>query len=326
VGTILVTGATGFLGSTIASQLVSAGHSVRCIGRKPTDSVTLPDYHCRDLCGATDLKELLVGVTCVIHAAGRAHIFRRSRDDKQLFRAANVTATRNLYEAAQMAGVDRFVHVSSMSVYGGSNSATPMTERDCCQPDGDYAVSKYEAEQVLASLARLGGPNTIILRPSTIYGAGDHGNLLRLIRALDTGRFVWIGCGHNQKSLIHVSNAAAGCIAAATSPRITGSRIYNLTAAPCSMKEIVATISACLNKPGPRLRIPASACQLALRLAAASRVRKFVALRATVEKWLSNDLLDGSLITEELGFRTTTSLQTGISEEVGWYRAASIRK
>jgi len=319
MGAILVTGATGFLGTQIVSELVTAGHRVRTIGRRPAEQIQLPEYQRCDLESATNLTPLLQGVDCIIHAAGLAHLFRPTPHDAHRFRKINVRATQNLFEAASRAGVSHFVFVSSMSVYGRQQTSDALTESQGCNPESEYARSKLEAEQYLLRRCAETCVTTTIVRPSTIYGAGDKGNILRLVKSIDSGRFVWIGSGQNRKSLIHVSDAAAGCVEIANAPQSCRGKTYNLTAASCSMNDIVSAICDCLHRPYPRIRIPANPCKIGLGLLSVSKSKSVISIKNTVEKWLSNDVLDGSLMRSELGFTPKVSLVDGMNDEVRWW-------
>ena len=110
---VLVTGATGFLGSSIVRQLQAAGHAVRSTGRSAASG--LPDYRPLNLAGEPDLSSLVKGVRCVVHSAGLAHQFGRVEADS--FFQTNVAASESLARAAAAAGAEHFVFVSSSSVY-----------------------------------------------------------------------------------------------------------------------------------------------------------------------------------------------------------------
>ena len=209
---IIVTGATGFLGSSIVRQLQAAGHAVRTTGRAPV--AELPDYRPMDLVGATNFWNLVAGTRCVVHAAGLAHQF--GRVEPVAFFETNVAASEALVRAAVTAGVEHFVFISSSSVYDDRH-AGPRTEDSPCFPRGAYAESKYEAEARLARVADESEMRLTILRPATLYGADDPGNVARLMRAIDRRRFVWIGGGENLKSLIHRNDVARAVVMAVVS-------------------------------------------------------------------------------------------------------------
>jgi nucleoside-diphosphate-sugar epimerase len=320
---VLVTGAKGFLGQAVVAQLLSQNIAVRTTDLPGKSSQNLPDFHPLDLVQSGSLAELLRGVSCVMHLAGRAHRFHRENVEKEVFFRVNVAATDNLLRAAIEAGAAHFVYISSVAVYGPS-LGTMRVETDPCQPQGPYAQSKCEAERRVCELASRTGIRATVLRPVTLIGEGDPGNVARLLATIDRGRFVWIGSGANRKSLIHRDDAARGlCLA---SQRTTGEavEVYNLTALSPTMREIVEEIAGALGKKTPTWHIPAG---WALRLGSLlSRCGpgggRFAAIKNTLEKWIADDLYDGGKLRQDVGFQARISLAEGMRREAAWYRAA----
>ena len=207
---VLVTGATGFVGSRITSFLEESGVKVRATGRSHQPPPGVSDYRPVDLATVTNLSPLFEGQGAVIHSAGIAHQFQRFPGDEMAFQAVNVEAVERLARAAAAAGVKHFVLLSSVKVYGTPDQ-TPRVETDRCAPVGPYAVSKFEGEQKLLQVAKETGMSATILRLSPVYGEEDRGNVARLMRAIDRGWFLWVGAGGNLKSLIHRDDVARAC-------------------------------------------------------------------------------------------------------------------
>lgn len=318
----LLTGATGFLGQQIARQYPEPHNNLRCSGR--SSSAELPDYHSANLCDPRQLPPLLENVDTVIHAAGLAHQFGKQQAAEDAFFQHNVGATENVLNASAQTGVRHVVLVSSVSVYGPNGETT----RDTYEPEGPYGHSKLEAERVASQIAQQSDLQLTILRMATIYGEGDPGNVRRLLRTLDRGRFVWIGTGQNRKSLIHVEDAARACVLAAASPRESSDdliKVYNVSAAPCSMRDVVQTLEAALGVKPARMWLPASV-PLCCTWAAAKLTRGRGLpgrVNQTIHKWLRDDAYDGTPFMDEYGFRPQVSLQDGISREVAWHRRAA---
>jgi nucleoside-diphosphate-sugar epimerase len=319
---VFVTGANGFLGRAVVRQLQAQNIALRTTDCAAAPQPMLPDYTPLDLVDVNSFAELLRGVNCVIHLAGWVHRFHRERDERAVFFRINVDATVKLLTEAIAAGAEHFVFVSSAAVYGPP-TGTARRETDLCRPAGPYAESKLEAELRVRELAEKAGIRATIVRPVTLFGEGDPGNVARLFAAIDRGWFVWIGSGVNHKSLIHRDDAARGLVLA--SQRASGDlvEIYNLAALTPTMREIVDEIAMSLGKKQPALRIPAG---LALRLSAmlswftlgsgrAGRLKK------TIEKWLADDVYDGSKLREAVGFQPQVSLSDGLRREAAWYRS-----
>jgi nucleoside-diphosphate-sugar epimerase len=315
---IVVTGAGGFLGSEIIRQAVAAGLSVRATDRTVAGPQVDVPYVSADIVDPSSLTAAIEMAECVIHAAGLAHVWGSRQQAAAPFTAVNEMGTRNVAHAAVRSGVRHLVLVSSVSVYGQS-SALGVDEATQCQPQGPYAVSKWRAEQQAAEV--VGGSQTAltILRLATAYGEGDPGNVARLMRAIDRGRFLWIGDGTNRKSLIHREDAARACLVAACR-QPAGMDVYNVSAPVCTMREIVQVLASALGRRVPGWHVPAP---WALALASAvSRLPgdRFRRLPVTVQKWLEDDYYAADKIKHALGYEPLVDLSTGIGREVAWYR------
>lgn len=256
---ILITGAAGFLGREVVCRSQAAGLCLRATDRQRGDLPATLDFRAADITIPDTLRGLFDDVDCVIHVAGLAHVFNKAQAATAPFHQINALGTDHVARAAAQAGVPAMVLVSSVSVYGphDSRKGDRLVDETCpCHPETPYAESKYQAEQLAAAAARAAGMRLRILRLATLYGEGDPGNVARLFRTIDRRRFVWIGDGSNQKSLIHRDDAARACIAAAISPG-EGLQTYNVAAPPSSMREIVETIAKALCRKVPAWRIPA---------------------------------------------------------------------
>jgi nucleoside-diphosphate-sugar epimerase len=325
---LLITGASGFLGRVIAAQAQQDGINVRCTGRSTRPCSILPDYHSVDLTDPDSVDFLFGSVTRVIHAAGLAHQFGNQSDMVAQFQHTNVEATRHVVTAAARAGVKQFVLVSSVSVYG-SQITSPVPDDAPCHPVGPYAESKWQSEKVAMDIADQTGMGLTILRMATIYGEHDPGNVLNLVRAIDRGRFVWIGRGRNMKSLIHVDDAAQACLRAALTDPTRASemtpRIFNVSATPESMHTIVQSISHSLGQPVRGWYVPATLPLVVTNIAGRVTSRGSIVrrLHGTIRKWVANDAYDGSRFAKEYDFSPSISLSDGIGREVAWYQKAA---
>jgi len=314
---ILVTGAAGFLGSEICRQARCCGLSVHATDRNEPAPVPGLYFHRADVLEPASLSPLLKGVEAVIHCAGLAHIFSKSHEHANAFRLINEVGTARIAEAATRAGTRHFVLISSVAVYGGGTANTDETAR-CC-PDGPYAVSKWRAEQRAREIVQGTATQLTILRLATLYGEGDPGNVARLIRMIDRGRFVWIGQGQNRKSLIHREDAARGILASLQ--RADGTpAVFNLSALSCTMREIVEGIAGALGRRVPRWYLPGRPAQLVAQLA--GRLHLFADLHRTLQKWVADDSYDAGRFRRTFGFETKVSLTNGLSREVTWYRSS----
>lgn len=326
---ILITGARGFLGSEIARQLDAAGLAVTALARQwPSEAI--PSRHVTrgtgDITDAASIWPLFEGVTTVIHSAGLAHQFGRTATRADAFRQVNVQGTENVLRAAVAANVKHVVLVSSVSVYGGG--ADPTDESFPCKPIDPYGISKWQAEQVAREIAEATGIRLTILRMATIFGEGDPGNIGRLMQAIDRGRFIWLGTGANQKSLIYRGDAARACVLAAqsrigsklASPELA--RIYNVTLPAVRVARIVDALANGLGRPTPRWYIPSPLVKTIGGGLAACMARRGPVARMyrTISKWLSDDVYLGEKFERDYQFHPEVSVEEGLRRETEWFR------
>jgi nucleoside-diphosphate-sugar epimerase len=314
---VLVTGANGFLGKNILTLLRNAGLTIFATDIAEKPAIQDVAYQKADITHSDQLKKIVEVVTTVVHAAGLAHIFHDAHKNHELFHQINETGSANMAMAAAEKGVCHFILVSSVSVYGPFTHA-PCSENAPCQPVGPYAKSKFNAELRVAEIAEKTGMALTILRLATLYGEGDPGNVGRLIRNLDQGRFVWIGDGSNRKSLLYKEDAARACMTVASLPA-AGTRVFNVSAPPCTMREIVDSIAEALGKQPLPMRIPGKLALVLSRNLSRLPHQRLAGLHQTVQKWMAEDVYDSQLFNRTFDFTIRTPLKEGIRKEVDWY-------
>lgn len=168
---ILVTGATGFLGHNLVPRLVKAGHGVRVLARPSSDTTFLESHgvevaHTPDIADTEAAIKACKGCEAVIHMA--AHF--RMWGPLTHFWQTNVEGTATMLEAATQAGVQRFVHVSTVVVAGKTYPGRVVTEDHPCQPQDNYQRTKVEGEKLAFTYFKERGLPVIILRPGALYG------------------------------------------------------------------------------------------------------------------------------------------------------------
>jgi len=315
---ILITGANGFLGQSILEQLQAAGFSVLATDLGDVCRVLNTIYRNADITQPAEIKPLVENITTVIHVAGLAHVFNSDENTGEKFHRINEVGTKNVAAAAAAAGVRHFILISSVSVYGPYTDEA-YDEQRSCKPVGPYAQSKYNAELRATEIAQKSGMALTIFRLATLYGEGDPGNVGRLVRTIDKGRFFWVGNGSNRKSLLYKGDAARAVMAVIQRPA-SGVNIFNVSAPPCTMREIVDGIGDALGKHPFPLRLPASLALLLGRYLSKIPNRRLAGLSQTVKKWLAEDVYDARRFQKAYGFQTETSLKDGLKQEVDWYR------
>jgi dihydroflavonol-4-reductase len=255
---ILVTGASGFVGSAVARQLIEAGEQVRVLVRSTSSRVNVADPKLDivkgDLRDAASLARALQGVRVLFHVAADYRLW--ARNDNDIIRT-NVDGTRTLMEAAKRSGVERIVYTSSVATLkarpGGapSDETFPLDEKSAV---GAYKYSKVVAEHVVEKMVAEQGLPAVIVNPSTPIGPGD-------VRPTPTGRIIveaasgrmpaFVDTGLN---LVHVEDVAAGHIAAWKKGRI-GER-YILGGQDVRLGDMLAEIARRAGRTPPKLRLP----------------------------------------------------------------------
>ena len=203
---VLVTGATGFVGTAMIERLVRDGRYVTRAAVRRADNLAVPNVEVEmgDLAPGTNWTPALADVTAVVHLAARVHIMRETDANPiDAFRQTNVVGTLELARQAADSGVKRFVYLSSIKVNGESGT---YTESDSPRPEDAYGISKLEAEEGLRELAARTGMAVVIVRPPLVYGPGVRANFRALTKAIGSGIPLPLGAIHNRRSLIGLDN------------------------------------------------------------------------------------------------------------------------
>ena len=248
----LITGAAGFLGSTLANQLAREGHQVRGLDDLSTgDPQSLsPDVHFTrgDVNDRPKLWTLLQEVDCVYHLAARVSVQESVLYPRE-YNAVNVSGTVSLMEAMRDVGVRRVILASSGAVYGDQGDQ-PLKEAAIPDPHSPYAVSKVSAEYYVRTIGKLWGMDTVCLRIFNAYGPGQHlppshppvvPHFLR--QALRGGTLVVHGNGNQTRDYVYVDDVVSAMVAAATAPNINGLVINVGSGIETSIRELVRQVA-----------------------------------------------------------------------------------
>ena len=313
----LVTGATGAVGGPLV-QALSGTWEVRSLVRGGGES--LPGETVRgDLSDMASLERACAGTDTVFHLAALLHLVNPSAELEREYALVNVEGTRNLVRAAEAAGVRRFVHFSTIAVYGPSS--TTIDEATPPAPDTIYAGTKLESERIVLGSAIL---EPVVLRLAAVYGSHLKGNYRRLVSSLCAGRFAGIGKGTNHRMLVHEQDVVRAAMLAATheaAPHET----FNVTGGGAhEMSLIIEAISSALGRRPPRIRVSPALAAGALSVAGAGQ--RILGRRPTLGPWLLDKYLEdvhvsGDKIQRVLGFAPSISLEEGWRETVDGMRA-----
>ena len=253
----LVTGATGLVGSHVIDRLLARGDAVRALVRQASAAEELRrrgvEVHCGDLAAAMDLPGAVGGTDVVVHCAGVVQVGGRHRD----LWTVNVEATERLLAASAPAGLRRFVHLSSVAVYGRAEA--PIGEDSLKQPAGAYGKSKWAAEEALWRYHAGHGLPAVALRPCVIYGGRDRHAWPALSRL---ARMRVLPLPRGGRRLLDLVEAV---LAAASAPAAAG-HAYNVTDGEShSYRDILAAYGLITGRRPSILPVPAWACALVPR-------------------------------------------------------------
>jgi len=255
---IFLTGGSGFIGSRLAPLAVQAGHAVtvvtaintpaekaRCdaLQRAGIKLVVAP------LEDSAAMSTALQGHDVVIHLAAAQH---EAQAPESHFHNVNVEGTRSLLDLAAKAGVRRFVHGSTIGVYG-SAAAGSLDEQSPLAPDNPYGRTKAAAEDVVRQFQS--PMEWCIVRISETYGPGDM-RLLKLFKGVTSGRFPIIGEGQNFHQLIYVDDLSRGLLAACDSPAAPKQTMVLAGTERITTDEMVAAVAAAVGSNKRAMHVP----------------------------------------------------------------------
>lgn len=255
---VLLTGASGLLGRSVAKRLVELGYRVTTLQRSASE-----------VDGATDVRGSLNdpdavaaavnGQDAVIHMAAKVSVSGRRED----FERVNVEGTRAIFDAAEAAGVRRVLHVSSPSTAhaGSSLVGEGAGPADPERAEGHYAQTKAAAELLAEDRARTAfdgaGMDVLIIRPHLVWGPGDTQLTTRIVDRARSGRMPILGSGAALVDTLYIDNAVDAFVAGLRRlPLIAGQRLVLTNGEPRPIGELIMGIAAAGGAPRPRLRIP----------------------------------------------------------------------
>jgi UDP-glucose 4-epimerase len=249
---ILVTGASGFVGSALCSELALAGHSVREASRTPSSTVAREHIEWMQLPNleeGVDWASFVAGMDIVIHLAGIAH---RGGSYSGRYDRINREATVELVRACRNQDIKRMIFMSSIGAQTGSASDHVATELDEPKPVNEYGRTKLAAE---IEIQRSGLPYTI-LRPVIVFGPGVRANFAMLARLASLPIPLPFGAFDNQRSLLSIDNLVQAVMFCLSSPQTLNQVFIVCDPQPVTLPEILATLRKAAGRPTRLFSIP----------------------------------------------------------------------
>ncbi|MEE1979618.1 SDR family oxidoreductase [Shewanella xiamenensis] len=311
---ILLTGASGFLGAELLSQLVErAVLPIRTYGRRISNrfNSNYDNNVCHvigEISNEVNYDYVLSGVDVIIHCAARVHMMNdKTEDPIAAFKEVNTFGTLNFARQAATAGVKRFIFVSTIKVNGESTSGcSPFRFNDDCQPQDPYGTSKADAEIELKKLATETGMEVVIIRPTLVYGPGVKANFASLMNLVSKGIPLPFGCiTHNKRSLVSITNLVDLIITCIDHPKAFNQVFLVSDDHDVSTSEMVREMAKALDKPSVQVPIPIWCYKLAGKLFNKSDV---------VDRLTGSLQVDISHTKETLGWKPPQTLQEGFKQ------------
>ncbi len=313
---VLVTGATGVVGSAVVRRLAREGITVRGFAKDPPPQDFRPGVETLvgDVADLEAVRAAMTGCRQVVHLAGLVHVTGQREALDGEFARVNVRGTENVVSAAVAAGADRLVFASTVAVYGDTEGGI-ADEETRVRPDSEYARSKVLAESAaLGATSRTGAALSTVLRLGSVYGPQMKGNYVTLAKALSARRYLQIGRGTNRRTLIYEEDVADAILAVLSTPGTRGG-VFNVSdGAVHTVKEIVAAMCGALGRGSPRFVVPARAAFLgAALLDMFGRLagRRQGSYRAALGKLTEDVAVSAVRFQKETGFRARFDLASG---------------
>ncbi|HKQ13560.1 MAG TPA: NAD-dependent epimerase/dehydratase family protein [Steroidobacteraceae bacterium] len=307
---VLVTGATGFVGSELCRLLVQSGYRVRAALRtpRPVPASIAEQIVVGEIDDVTEWQSALRDVQYVVHLAARVHVMHDSAANTDLYVRTNVRGTARLALQAADAGVRRLIYLSSIKVNGEQSTAPGFSAAQTPQPADAYGVSKWNAEQCLQELT--GRLEVAIVRPPLVYGPGVRANFLRLMRWVDQERPLPLASIDNQRSLVSVWNLCDLIQLLLHERRAAGKTWMVADDESLATPELIRRLARAMQRRVRLLRVPTGALRVLGHLTGKSE---------EVARLCSSLVVDTEVTRRELGWSPPVSVDDSLARTVRWY-------
>ena len=280
-------------------------------------------YHLIDDIGPyTDWTGVLENVDTIVYLAARVHVMQEtSTDPLDEYRRVNTYGTERLAYMAAKAGVRRIIYLSTIKVNGEKTpphpSPLPQGERGYFRedampaPQDHYAISKWEAEQILGRIAGETGFEVVIIRPPLIYGPGVGGNFKRLLGRVNNGVPLPLSRVNNRRSLIYLGNLVDAIVTCIDHKDAEGQTFLVSDGEDISTPDLIRIIARAMGKRPGLIPFPLPLLKVIGRVSGKS---------AEIERLTGSLCIDNSKIREVLGWKPPYTMEEGIRETVRWYK------
>jgi nucleoside-diphosphate-sugar epimerase len=328
---LLVTGASGFIGGALLARLRAYGCDVTGTVRYPHEAEAIRraggKAEVLDLVGDEPFDRQLQGVDIVLHLAA---LFEETGEGEAVYRMINETGALRLCKTAAAAGVERFVHCSTVGVHGDVKEI-PCKETSPLNPMDPYQRSKLAGEQAVLAFARTlpaDGMTVTVNRPAMVYGPGDL-RLLKFFKAILSRRFVMVGSGEVKAHLGYIEDQLDSLLLCAVAPREqVHLEAFNIASdQPITLNALARLVADYGKVTVPKWHVPVLPVWLA-GAACETLWAPFKAppplFRRRVGFFTRNRAFDLSKAKEHLGYVSRWDTRTGVARTIDWYREKNL--
>jgi nucleoside-diphosphate-sugar epimerase len=328
---IIITGGTGFLGSSLTKNLLEAGHEVHTIGRRPLISTSIQtedSHHTFDLTKGILPNSLLRGTDIFFHVAAKAGVWGKYSE----FYNANVLATENILSSCQSANIPRFIYTSTPSVVFSAQSINHGNES---LPYGNtgfspYAETKSIAEQKVLQANKFGEFQTLALRPHLVWGEHDPHLLPRVIKRHKKGKLRIIGQGQNKVDMTHIDNVTHAHVCAMNAmvknKNLGGNPYFIGQGEPIILWEWLNEVFQLIGLPPIKQKLSFRNAFLLgstleniwnfLRIKKEPPMTRFIACQLAHDHWFSTHSAEN-----DLGYRPIKNMKDALQESIPWLKS-----
>lgn len=320
---ILVTGASGMIGRALAEHLCSNAEVRAQVRNRGEFSQSAPDVAKRmevreaDFTNISEkeMARLVADCSAVVHCAGLVH---QPDADFKAYELLNIRTTRQLADAAMAAGAKTFVFLSTIAVYG-EGPFENLSENAPTRAVTPYAVSKVTCEQQL--LSGPGTERTIILRPALVFGEGDRGNMIKLIRQISRGRYFNVSGKTVRKSIIY-SRDLARIIAEALQKAPPGQHVFNAAnPQPVSLEELTLQIAERAGKGQSLPQYPEWLVRTGVKALETVLGSKSPVQSSQIDRLLTTTTVSCDRLVSTFGFQPKWLVGDALKAELDWARS-----
>lgn len=321
---ILVTGAGGFIGYNLCKHFADKGHIVIGVDLHYPEQLSQENQprfqpNVGDFRDSQRMKEWLSGVDVIFHLAS---VHLQISADQEDYWNINVHSLRPLLDLSIQCGARRFIHVSSVGVYGNLRQL-PANEETSCKPQSIYGVTKLAGESEVRKFSQQTGFPVVIIRPAWVYGPYCP-RTLKIYKALHRGQFIMIGNGKNLRHPLYISDMVEAFQLAMKADTAIGESFIIAGKKAITTNELVETFSKVMEFSPPKVRIPhwlGKAMAWGIESVSSLVGMEPPMSRRTLEFFDTNNAFDITKARTLLGFEPKFSFELGLQETLRWLTA-----